>query len=60
MTASLSARPRRPVPAVGVGAADAVVGHLHHQRPFVRSTSTVAWLADAYLATFVSASATTK
>ena len=46
---------------VGRGAADAVVAHLDHQRrPLATVTRTVAAEAWAYLATFVSASATTK
>ena len=56
-----SPRPRRPVPRAGVGAADAVVADVDHRvrRSRAGPRRGRAWRA-AYLATLVSASATTK
>ena len=53
-------QPAQAGAAVGPRAADAVVGHLGADGAARRATVTVARSARAYLATFVSASATTK
>ena len=54
-----STRPLQPGPELEVGAADAVVGDLDAQAVAGGAGSTRAVLARAYLATLVSASATT-
>ena len=52
--------PAQPAPAGGVRAAHAVVAHLDHRAAVLAPHLDPAYVACAYLATFVSASATTK
>ena len=59
-TATRSVRPRSPSPAGRVRAADAVVGDVDRHEPVDPPHGDVASDARAYLATFASASATTK